>query len=224
MTPRAAIYARVSRASQDLDAQLAELTTWGGGGPDAILYVEKVSGTGREPRAEYDRLLRDARRPDRPWDVLYVWSVDRLSREARYERTIDIIHDLEARGVRIRFLRNPAADTPAEGGMSIMREMSLCLYLLWAIHEADTIQARTQLRMDEIKRTGRTRSGKPVGRPLRLTQERIAEVARLRAQGLPYAAIAQRVGLPKGTCRKAAYLARSQSAAFQTGEAKGGEG
>jgi hypothetical protein len=58
--------------------------------------------------------------------------------------------------------------------------------------------------MNEIK-VGRrqTRSGRPVGRPRRITLVKVQTASMLREQGLPWKDIAKRVGLPAESCRKA---------------------
>lgn len=49
-----------------------------------------------------------------------------------------------------------------------------------------------------------TRSGRPLGRPRRLTTKKIKRISELRERGIPWGKVAQLVGLPKGTCRNAA--------------------
>jgi hypothetical protein len=59
--------------------------------------------------------------------------------------------------------------------------------------------------MDALKAGMPTRSGKPVGRPRRVTAEKVEEARRLRAEVPPmkWPIVAQRVGLPAETIRKA---------------------
>lgn len=76
---RAVIHVRVSTEDQDLAGQERDLRTevsrrsWS----VAAVYAEKVSGTGKVERAEYERFLADTGRPDRPWTHLLVWRLDR---------------------------------------------------------------------------------------------------------------------------------------------------
>jgi DNA invertase Pin-like site-specific DNA recombinase len=71
--------------------------------------------------------------------------------------------------------------------------------------ERDLIVDRTQARMDAIKGGMPTRSGRPVGRPRRVTPEKVEEARKLRAEVPPlkWPLVAQRVGLPAETIRKA---------------------
>ena len=69
--------------------------------------------------------------------------------------------------------------------------------------EGDLIRERTQVAMDAILSGRRkTRSGRPVGRPRRVTPEVVAKIAELRAAGHKWNEVARRVGLPAETCRE----------------------
>ncbi|EQD56675.1 protein containing Resolvase, partial [mine drainage metagenome] len=70
-------------------------------------YAEKVSGTGKVQRAEYERLIRDAKAPDRPWSHLLVWALDRFSREATFTRATQAVLDLEKLGIAFHSLKEP---------------------------------------------------------------------------------------------------------------------
>ena len=87
-----AIYVRVSTEDQDLAGQERELRAEAErrGWDVAEVYREKVSGTGRVDRSEYDRLLRDAASPGRQWSHLLVWALDRFSREAAFTRATQV--------------------------------------------------------------------------------------------------------------------------------------
>ena len=77
-----AIYARVSTEDQDLQGQLRELRRYARARewPIEEEYVEKMTGTGRIQRREWERLRRDARlRSERRFDRVLVWSLDRWS-------------------------------------------------------------------------------------------------------------------------------------------------
>lgn len=49
----------------------------------------------------------------------------------------------------------------------------------------------------------RTRSGRPLGRPRRLTTKKVKRILELRESGCNWSRVAQLVGLPVGTCRGA---------------------
>ncbi len=68
---------------------------------------------------------------------------------------------------------------------------------------------RVRLALKEIREgRRRTRSGRPPGRPRRVTPELAQKAEASRSEGLSWAAVAQRVGLPKETCRRAVYVLR----------------
>lgn len=71
------------------------------------------------------------------------------------------------------------------------------------------VSERDRVAMQAI-RAGRraTRAGRPPGRPVGVTPEKEAAILRLHADGLSWRAVAQRVGLPRGTCANVASRAR----------------
>ncbi|MGD0587728.1 MAG: recombinase family protein [Thermoplasmata archaeon] len=200
---RVVLYLRVSSEEQDLAGQERDLRTecvrrgWGVVG----VYSEKVSGTGKVERKEYERLLADARKPDRPWSHLLVWSLDRWSREERFSRAVATIEELEAAGVRFHSLREPMLDSSEDGTANMGRDLLRAILPVIAAFESRRKSERVRVALREIKAgRRRTRSGRPPGRPVRATQEKVEAILRFKAQGLAYRLIAQRVGLPRGTC------------------------
>lgn len=79
MTSRVALYLRVSSEEQDLAGQERDLRSQAERRGWAVVstYSEKVSGTGKVERVEYERLLSDARKTPREFDRVLVWSLDR---------------------------------------------------------------------------------------------------------------------------------------------------
>ncbi len=207
-TALAALYCRVSTAEQDLAGQERELREEAArrGWDVQQVYSEKVSGTGKVVRDAYERLLKDARRPDRPWTELLVLSLDRFSREETFTRATQVILDLEKLGVRFHSLKEPMLDTPEDGKPNLGRDVLLALLPVIASFESKRRSERVRLAMKEIKEgRRRTRSGRPPGRPRRVTEELAAKAESLRGEGFSWASVAQRVGLPKETCRRAVY-------------------
>lgn len=216
-----AVYCRVSTSSQDLVGQLRELHDYSSRSGWSIVreYTEKISATGKVDRAEHDRLLRDARDLARPWDHLLVWSLDRWSREERFTRAVDSIFDMEKLGISFHSLREPYLDTPPSGERNLGRELLLGILPTIATFESIRRSERVRLAMKELGAgTRKTRSGKPVGRPWRVTPDRADLVVRLRAQKppIPFRLVAQRVGLPIGTCRRVASQVKRGLSPFTT--------
>jgi DNA invertase Pin-like site-specific DNA recombinase len=210
--PRCALYVRVSTEEQDLAGQGRELRAECAqrGWEVVAVYSEKVSGTGRVERKEHERLLADAVRPGRPWDHLFVWSLDRWSREERFTKAIDSILDLEKAGIAFHSFKEPYLDTPTgPTGAFDVRGLLLSVTSLVAAFESRRRSERVRVAMKEIKEgRRRTRSGRPPGRPVRATPEKVAMIMKLKAAGFTYRVIAQRVGLPRGTCANVVFRVR----------------
>jgi DNA invertase Pin-like site-specific DNA recombinase len=215
---RVALYLRVSTEDQDLAGQERDLRTEAGrrGWNVAEVYSEKISGTGKVERKEYDRLLNDAGQPGRTWNHLLVWALDRFSREATFTRATQSVLDLERLGVAFHSLKEPTLDTPEDGKPNLGRDVLLALLPVIAAFESKRRSERVRVAMREIKEgRRRTRSGRPPGRPRRVTVELAARAEGFRLQGLPWSSVAQRVALPKETCRRAVYDRRKRRGAVE---------
>lgn len=220
---RVAFYVRVSTSEQDLGGQLRDLRSEATrrGWEESEVYPEKVSATGRVSRAQYDRLLRDARAVPRPWDHLLVWALDRFSREERFTQAVEAIWGLERGGVHFHSLKEPILDTPENGERSLPREIMLGILPTIAAYESRRRSERVRVAMRDIKSGLRsTRSGKAPGRQPKVTREHAAKILKLREEGLTFPAVAQRVGLPAGTCRRVASLVRRGLPLFKTPSAR----
>ena len=207
----AVLYLRVSTEEQDLAGQERDLRAEAErrGWTVSAVYAEKVSGTGRVEREAYDRLLTDAARTDRSWDALLVWSLDRWSREERFDRAVGAILDLEKRGVRVVTLKEPYLSSPRadDANSAFARNLLLGVVSSLATFESRRKSERVRVAMRDLREGRRkTRTGRPVGRPRRVTQEIVAKVQELRGTGLQWKEVARRVGLPSETCRKASWL------------------
>lgn len=219
----AAIYARVSTEDQDLDGQERELREEAErrGWMIAGLYREKVSGTGKVQRAEYERLIQDAKTGSRRWSHLLVWALDRFSREATFTQATQAVLDLEKVGISFHSIKEPTLDTPEDGKPNLGRDVLLALLPVIAAFESKRRSERVRVAMAEIKSgRRRTRSGRPPGRPRRVTPELAARIRELRSRGMEWKVIAQHVGLPAGTCRKVEPAPPSKTGRVE----KGGEG
>jgi DNA invertase Pin-like site-specific DNA recombinase len=209
-----ALYVRVSSEEQDLAGQERDLRTYAQSrGWDVVkVYQEKVSARGLALRDEYERVLKDARAPDRGWDRLLVWSLDRWSREEKFTRAIATIEEIEAQGVRFHSFREPMIDSSEDGTSSMGRDLLRAILPVIATFESRRKAERVRVAMREIKEGRRkTRSGRPLGRPVRATPEKVTAILRFREQGLPWKVIAGRVGLPAGTCSAVGWKARQRA-------------
>jgi DNA invertase Pin-like site-specific DNA recombinase len=206
MDARVALYARVSSEEQDLAGQERDLRAEAvrRGWVVSAAYSEKVTGTGKVERDEYERLREDARRPDRPFDRVLVWSLDRWSREPSFVRAVGSIEELESFGVRFHSLREPTLDSSEDGSPSMARDLLRAILPVVSSFESRRKSDRVRVAMRELREGRRkTRSGRPIGRPRRVTPEVAAKIRELRyGRGLPWAQVAIHAGIPEGTCRK----------------------
>jgi DNA invertase Pin-like site-specific DNA recombinase len=186
---RTALYLRVSKdnGSQDTANQEAQLRTFAEtqGWQVTAVYRDEVSGTkGKESRVAFSRMLTDA--SQRRFDILLLWAVDRLSRQGPYA-CLNIIKTLTGYGVRFRSFMQPFLDTTQGFG-----EVLLALFGWLDSEERRMISDRTKAGLQQARRNGKT-----LGRPKVILDA--AEVARLKAEGLSFAAIAERLGVSTGT-------------------------
>ena len=150
---RAAIWLRVSTTDQDTENQRPVLEAWArarGFDVGPTYTCEASAWTGRH-RAKLDEALDDARRGR--FDVILVWSLDRLSREG-IEQTLATLRRFHERGVRVLSHEESWTDGPPEMAQ-----------LLGAIM-AWVAQMESKRRSERVKAglARRRAEGKPVGR------------------------------------------------------------
>jgi putative DNA-invertase from lambdoid prophage Rac len=153
--------------------------------------VREIASGADDGRAGLARVLEVAR--SGAVDAVAVSEVSRLSRSG-IGGVFDIVRALDSAHVRILSLAEPWIDSP-------MRDPVLALVAWGAAEERRLLVERTRSGLARAKVIG-TRSGRPVGRPRRLTPEVIQRIREERAKGLAWSVVAQHVGIPAGTCRK----------------------
>ena len=208
MTAPTALYVRVSTTGQDTEGQERVLREYAAskGWVVGRVYKEKETATGRIEREQYDRLQEDGKLPasERGWNRLLVWALDRWSREDRFTKAVGNIEALEDRGILFSSYTEPTIDSGENGQPNMARDLLRAILPVVAKFEAIRHQDRTQVAMDEITSGRRpTKSGKPVGRPRRVTHELLARIVSLRGTGASWSQVALSVHLPAGTCRNA---------------------
>lgn len=209
------LYLRVSTEDQDLEGQERELRAYASTRNWTVIgtYSEKTTASGRVEREQFEQLLRDAAQPERGWRRVLVWALDRWSRDSSFVRAVGSIEQLEAGGILFHSFKEPGLDSTAEGELRLARDLLRAFLPTIASFESRRRAERTQLAMDEI-RSGRrrTRTGRPPGRPRRLTPEVVAAIVQARDQLVQvhgqlrhplWKDIAIRLRIPAGTCRKA---------------------
>ena len=154
-------YARVSRKDQNLEPQNDALLADG----CERVFEEKISSREAERRA-----LREAFDYCREGDVLVVARLDRLGRSLR--ELIDLVGELEGRGVGFRSLKE-SLDTTTAGGRLIFH-----VFGALAEFEREIIRERTMAGLESARARGRHG-----GRPRALDENKARLARRLKDEG-----------------------------------------
>lgn len=212
MSGTVALYLRVSTEDQDLAGQERDLRSYAAarGWPIGAVFAEKTSATGKVARAAWDELQKEAVLPGtRRFERVLVWALDRWSREPSFVKAVGSIENLELLGVRFHSYREPSLDSGDNDAPSMERNLLRAILPTIASFEARRRSDRTRLAMRELKEGRRqTRSGRPVGRPRKVSPELAERALALHEAGKTWREVSQHVGLKPGTARGAALSAK----------------
>lgn len=171
-------YQRVSTTDQSVDLQSDALTQAG----CERIFSDHASGAKAERPG-----LTEALAFARPGDCLVVWRLDRLGRSLR--NLIDIVAELDARGVGFRSLQE-SIDTTTSGGKLVFH-----VFAALAEFERTLVIERTQAGLKAARARGR--SG---GRRALLTGKKLELAQRLRGdRNMPVAEACRILGCSKAT-------------------------
>lgn len=155
---RIALYARVSKNddSQDPQNQINPLRDFAKalGGEIVFEYVDLASGSNGD-RQGFLRMLEDADK--RKFDLLLIWSLDRLSREG-IRNTLGYMERLKRSGIALKSLQESWLDTRDEG----LGQLLLAIFSWVAQQERKRIVERTKAGLKRAKRQGK-KLGRPAG-------------------------------------------------------------
>jgi DNA invertase Pin-like site-specific DNA recombinase len=191
--PGRALYVRTSTSDQDGQAQLhalrrtAEARGWSG----PREFIDLGHSGAKASRPALDELKAAVRRGE--VDVVLVAGLDRLGRSLR--DLLLLLDELRAGGCAVVSLRESIDLTTPAG-----RLMTQVLGAL-AEFEREIIRDRVSSGLARVKATGKTRSGKPVGRPRR--QVDVEAVHQLRGEGRTWRQVAQALKVPRKTLERA---------------------
>lgn len=187
---RAVIYGRVSTKSQDTENQIRELKKVAKrqGWKITHQYIDHgVSGSkGREGRAEFDKMLKDAVRKE--FDVIMAWSVDRLGRSLQH--LVGFLDEIHAKGVHL-YLHQQGVDTTTPAGKALFQMTGV-----FAEFERAMIQERVKAGLERARS-----QGKVLGRP-KVSPKTERAILRARQKGTGMVAIAKQVGCGVGTVQR----------------------
>ncbi len=131
-------------------------------------------------------------------DVLVVAAIDRIGR--RWQDTMHVVMDLQARGVRIRSLDEIEArwtaylDAEPDSAEAFQGHL-LMLFASWvADQEAASLRRRTRAGLERARTEGKT-----LGAPRKLQPDDYAEILRLQQAGMYLPEIGKRFGVSKNT-------------------------
>ncbi len=179
MTSKTYGYARVSSDDQDCSIQEAALTAAG----CDIVRSEKRSGTTTEGRRELETLL-DFLRAD---DTLMVTRIDRLARSvADLEKIVEV---LKERGAFLRATEQPI-DTSTPAGMAFLQMLAVFAQFETAIRKERQMEG-----IAKAKAAGVYKGRKP--------SVPVAEVRRLKAEGVSPTQIARQLNIGRGSVYRA---------------------
>ncbi len=179
-------YARVSTTGQDLDAQLAALTT--AGVQTSRVFTDKLSGSAKTDRPGLVSMLAYAR----GGDTVVVTAIDRLGRSvAEVTRTIA---ELGERGILLRAIRE-GIDTATPTGRAVAAIMATLAELELELGRERRAASRQSRRARQL----------PATKPPKLSAERREQLRRLAATGEPVKELATAFSIGRATAYR--YLA-----------------
>lgn len=166
-------YCRVSTQYQNVERQIRNIHQVA---PKAIIYQEKYTGTEKEGRKEWAKLLKIVK----PGDTIYFDSVSRMSRNAK--EGFSDYEELFAKGITLIFLKEPhintdvyrdalsvkipLTDTPVDIILEAVEKYVLLVakqFIVAAFEEAEAEIVSLRQRTSEGMETAR-RHGKQIGR------------------------------------------------------------
>lgn len=150
-------------------------------------YVDAGISGAKDSRPELNRLMADAHR--RRFDAVVVWKFDRFARSVSH--LLRALETFQSLGIEFVSLTE-GVDTLTPAGKMIFT-------VLGAVAELERSLIRERVKAG--LRNARAK-GKHVGRPRAILDA--SKIARLRAEGLSWLAIAERLGVGEGTVRRVA--------------------
>lgn len=220
---RVALYVRVSGPGQDLDTQEADLRRYAQSQAwdSCESFREQITGTGTKPRPEFDRLR--AAMVAGAVDLVLVTKLDRIARSV--PDALAFFELAEAHNVRV-VATTQQIDTSTPAG-----RLTRTILAGVAEFEGELVRERTRAAMTAIKEGRKpTRTGRPPGRPRKLTPEAVQRARELRILNHTWPQIAQEIGLKAESIRRAVWASKPRpgavdnAASGETVSSPGGSG
>jgi DNA invertase Pin-like site-specific DNA recombinase len=183
MSKRVAIYARVSTDGQTTDNQLLELRKVAKhmGWSIQQEYVDHgISGAkGRDKRPEFNQLLKNA--VQRKFDVIMVWSVDRLGRSL--QDLVSFLSEVHTTGIDL-LIHQQGIDTTTPAGKAMFQMLGV-----FAEFERSMIRERVLAGQARARQ-----QGKKIGRP-KVDSAKEEAIRQLRGEGCGIRKIAKELSV-----------------------------
>ncbi len=189
MSQTIAIYLRVSSKSQDVASQEPELRRWAAQQDGEVRwYRDRFTGKTME-RPAFTRLLRHVRAGE--VQQIAVWRLDRLGRTAK--GLTALFDELTELNVRLVSLRDGLDLSTAAGRLMANVLASVAAY------ETEVRAERILAGQAAARAKGKTWGGSEKGRRIKVNDEQIRLIHRMKAEGEKVAAIARATGLSRPT-------------------------
>jgi DNA invertase Pin-like site-specific DNA recombinase len=189
MSQTIAIYLRVSSKSQDVASQEPELRRWAAQQDGEVRwYRDRFTGKTME-RPAFTRLLRHVRSGE--VQQVAVWRLDRLGRTAK--GLTALFDELTELNVRLVSLRDGLDLSTAAGRLMANVLASVAAY------ETEVRAERILAGQAAARAKGKTWGGSEKGRRIKVNDEQIRLIHRMKAEGEKVAAIARATGLSRPT-------------------------
>ncbi|MDA9856659.1 recombinase family protein [Rubripirellula sp.] len=189
MNQTIAVYLRVSTNSQDVASQEPELRRWAAQQEGEVRwYRDRFTGKTIE-RPAFTRLLRHVRVGE--VQQVVVWRLDRLGRTAK--GLTALFDELTELNVRLVSLRDGLDLTTAAGRLMANVLASVAAY------ETEVRAERILAGQAAARAKGKKWGGSEKGRRIKVNDEQIRLIHRMKAEGEKVAAIARATGLSRPT-------------------------
>ena len=154
---RCVIYSRVSTVEQNTANQSEVLLAWAKSRGLKIIrtYLEESTAWKAGHQRELSRLIRDARR--RTFDIVLVWSLDRLSREGALA-ILELVHKLKYFNIQVISYQEGWTEAPGELG-----ELLYALSGWVARMESQRRSERTKAGIERHRKASGGNWGRPPG-------------------------------------------------------------
>jgi DNA invertase Pin-like site-specific DNA recombinase len=182
---KVAVYVRVSTVEQNLDGQRLAINNWlEGNGVSARWYIDHGQSGDTMARPEFDRLQRDIFMGQ--INTVVVYKLDRLSR--KLSDGINVLTGWLDKGVRVVSVTQQLDFSGATG------QLVAAVLLAVAQMEQETRRERQAVGIEAAKKKGKYKGRKPG-----TNKGDVSKVAELKADGLSYTQIADKLSLSRST-------------------------